>query len=82
VYKTDAGDVSNWVRLNKLAVKIYAFVLGIFGVLVRLVRVDTIDILLWRKLLGNIGSSGSGDAGADDNKPSKLILDSIQSWQQ
>jgi hypothetical protein len=46
VYKTDAGDVSNWVRLNKPAVKTYAFVLGIFGVLVQLVEVDTIDKLL------------------------------------
>jgi hypothetical protein len=60
-------------------VKTYAFVLGIFGVLVRLVEVDTIDILLWRKLLGSIGSSGSSDAGADDNELSELMLDSIQS---
>jgi hypothetical protein len=79
VYKTDAGDVSNWVRLNKLAVKTYAFVLGIFSVLVQLAGVDAIDTLLWRKLLGNIGSSGSSDASADDNEPSELILDSIQS---
>ena len=68
--------------MNKLAVKTYAFVLGIFSVLVRLVKVDTIDILLWRKLLGNIGSSGSSDAGADDNESSELILDSIQLWQR
>jgi hypothetical protein len=68
--------------LNKLAVKTYVFVLGIFGVLVQLVGVDTIDILLWCKLLGNISSSGFGDASANDNESSKLILDSIQLWQQ
>jgi hypothetical protein len=79
VYTTDASDVSNWVRLSKLVVKTYAFVLSIFGTLALLVRVD---ILLQYKLLGNVGSSGSGsgsgNVSANNNKLSELILDNIR----
>jgi hypothetical protein len=38
---------------------------------------DPIEDMLWRELLGSIGSSGSGDVGADDKEPSELILGSI-----
>lgn len=39
---------------------------------------DVIVDMLWRELLGSIGSSGSGDVGADDKEPSELILGSIR----
>jgi hypothetical protein len=39
--------------------------------------VDLIEDMLWRELLGSVGSSGSGDAGAGDKEPSELILGSI-----
>jgi hypothetical protein len=49
---------------------------------------DGVETSLQRELLGKIGSSGSGDAGADDNEPSELIIDSLRrsgdrygSWQ-
>jgi hypothetical protein len=41
---------------------------------------DLIEDMLWRELLGSIGSSGSGnagDVGADDKESSELILGSI-----
>jgi hypothetical protein len=62
--------------LNKPVVKTYAFDFGIF---LEGVGVDLIKDLIKDKalLLGSVGSSGSGDAGADDNKLLELILDSI-----
>jgi hypothetical protein len=41
---------------------------------------DLIEDMLWRELLGSIGSSGSsnaGDVGANDKESSELILGSI-----
>jgi hypothetical protein len=41
---------------------------------------DLIKDMLWRELLGSIGSLGSsnaGDVGADDKEPLELILGSI-----
>jgi hypothetical protein len=68
--------VSNKERLNKPVVKTYAFDFGIF---LEGVGVDLIKDLIKDKalLLGSVGSSGSGDAGADDNELLELILDSI-----
>jgi len=40
---------------------------------------DLIEDMLWRELLGSVGSSGSSDASADDKEPLELILGSIRS---